>query len=125
MSGKAEQAAIHLIFSRWMILLLAIAIVAPWLVIASLLASQNAASGNSKAAKAVETAGQAEASALAVGPPPQEWTMGKKGPWGQIDSMLFAIDVPDEFVFVPAADQPPVRWSFPGSSQEQVLAVLR
>ena len=39
--------------------------------------------------------------------------------------MLFAIDVPDEFVFVPPADQPPVRWSFPGYSKEKVLATLR
>ena len=58
-------------------------------------------------------------------PPPQEWITGKKGPWGQIDSMLFAIDVPDEFVFVPPADQPPVRWSFPGYTKEKVLATLR
>ncbi len=39
--------------------------------------------------------------------------------------MLFAIDVPDEFVFVPAADQPPLRWTFPGYGKEQVLAMLR
>ena len=50
---------------------------------------------------------------------------GKKGPWGQIETMLFAIDLPDEFVFVPSADQAPVRWSFPGYTKEQVLSTLR
>ena len=56
---------------------------------------------------------------------PKSGSPGKKGPWGQIESMLFAIDVPDEFVFVPPADQPPVRWCFPGYSKEKVLATLR
>ena len=39
--------------------------------------------------------------------------------------MVFAIDVPDEFVFVPPANQPPIRWSFPGYDKEKVLATLR
>jgi hypothetical protein len=39
--------------------------------------------------------------------------------------MLFAIDLPDEFVFLPSADLPPVRWCFPGYSKEKVLATLR
>jgi hypothetical protein len=39
--------------------------------------------------------------------------------------MLFAIDLPDEFVFVPGASQPPIRWSFPGYDKEKVLSTLR
>ena len=39
--------------------------------------------------------------------------------------MLFAIDLPDEFVFLPPPDQPPVRWSFPGYTKDKVLATLR
>ena len=76
------------------------------------------------------TAGEAAAATsgsgkTVVGPPPQKWTPGKKGPWGEIESMLFAIDLPDEFVFLPSPNQPPVRWHFPGYSKEQVLATLQ
>lgn len=39
--------------------------------------------------------------------------------------MLFAIDIPDEFVFVPPAGDAPVRWSFPGYGKEKVLTTLR
>ncbi len=110
-----------------MILLLAVAVLSPWLVIASLLASKHAASGNPKSSPAAATP-EAAASAspwTSIDQQPQEWVAGKKGPWGQIESMVFAIDVPDEFIFVPPADQPPVRWSFPGYSKEKVLATLR
>ena len=110
-----------------MILLLAVAILLPWLVIASLLASKHAVSGNPKSSPA-DARPEAVAFASGTTPadaPPQEWIAGKKGPWGQIGSLVFATDVPDEFVFVPPADQPPVRWSFPGYSKEKVLATLR
>ncbi len=130
--GKTKQPAVHLIFSRWMILLLAVAIVLPWLVIAFLLVARNTPVADSKSSRAVEAATQAGAATQSATsdpktgePPPQEWTPGKKGPWGRIDSMLFAIDLPDEFVFVPPADQPPVRWSFPGYTKEKVLATLQ
>jgi len=117
-----------------MILLLAIVIVLPWLAIAPLLAWRNALSKNSMSSSAADIAGESVASNKAstsgssrtpVDPPPQEWVAGKEGPWGQIDSMVFAIDLPDEFVFVPPADQPPIRWSFPGYTKEKVLATLR
>ncbi len=39
--------------------------------------------------------------------------------------MVFAIDVPDEFVYVPPAGNAPVRWSFPGYGKQKVLATLR
>ena len=130
-TDKVERRAVHLVFSRWVLAVVAVVVILPWLVIASLLASRNAASGNSKSSRAFDTASQADASNQAASsttvadPQPQEWVAGKKGPWGQIDSMVFAIDLPDEFVFVPPADQPPVRWSFPGYSKEKVLATLR
>jgi hypothetical protein len=38
--------------------------------------------------------------------------------------MLFAIDLPDEYVFVPSVE-PPIRWSFPGYTKQQVLEKLR
>ena len=137
-SGGAERAPIRLTFSRWMVVLLAMAVVSPWLVIASVLASGHALSENSKASLLATTSPSAnvaggnlslEDDALSESTPaelPQKtWIAGKKGPWGQIDTMLFAIDVPEEFLFVPPADQPPVRWAFPGYTQEKVLAMFR
>ena len=126
-SGKTERIAVHFIFSHWMVLLLAIAIVSPWLVIAFLLTSRNAVSRNLKASLADATSDAATSAPVltSADPPPEEWMAGTKGPWGRIDSMLFAIDVPDEFVVVPPPDQPPVRWSFPGYTKEKVLATLR
>ena len=110
-----------------MILLLAVAILSPWLVIAFLLAS-GMRRPEIRSHRWRPPTPEAAASAspwTPAEPPPQEWIAGKKGPWGQIESMVFAIDVPDEFIFVPPADQPPVRWSFPGYSKEKVLATLR
>ncbi len=111
-----------------MILLFPAAVVLPWLVIAFLLASPSAISRNSTSWRAVVVAREADASTQAVGPanpPPSQWTPGKKGPWGRIESRLFAIDLPDEYAFFPSAEQPPIRWSFPGYSKERVLATLR
>ena len=123
-SGRAKQAAVHLVFSRWTILLLAVAIVAPWLVIASLLASGHAARGNSRSSPAAEaTLAATSVADPPADPPPEVWIAGKKGPWGQIESMLFDIDVPADCVLGPPP--PPVRWSFPGYTKEKVLATLR
>ena len=116
----------HLIFPRWMILLLAVAVLSPWPVIVFLVASGHAVNRHSKVSVAAATPdAAADADAKPSDPPPQEWIAGKKGPWGQIESMVFDIDAPEEAVVVPAADQPPVRWSFPGYSKEKVLATLR
>ncbi len=136
-AGKAERpAVVHLVFSRRMIAFLGTAIILPWLAMASMWAFQRAGLGNSKSESAVDIAGRgsahsaaqatvADSAATPAEPPPHEWIPGKKGPWGQIDSMLFAIDLPDEFVFVPPADRPPIRWSFPGYDKEKVLVTLR
>ena len=136
-SGRAKLAAIHLVFSRWVMVVLAVAIVLPWLVIASLLAFRLPMSNrriegpeNLKPARLVK-APAVDASAPAtfaadptpVDPPPQVWTAGRKGPWGQIESMLFTLDLPADCGLAPPA--PPVRWSFPGYTKEKVLAVLR
>jgi hypothetical protein len=107
------------------------------MVIVLLLTSRSAVFGNSKspavdiATKAnVMTQGAAlplapttSSNTMPSDPPPQQWTVGKKGPWGQIESLLFALDVPDECVAASAL--PPVRWSFPAYGKEKVLATLR
>ena len=47
-TSRSEPAAVRVVFSRWLSVLLAVAIVVPWLVLVGLLASRNMASGNSK-----------------------------------------------------------------------------
>ena len=126
-----------MVVSRGMVLIFAVVIGMPWLVIASVLASRHrsslpasqiAASGNSKSGSSAAAAasGTNELDA-GFAEPPQEWVSGKMGPWGQIESMLFAIDVPEEFIsrVAPPTSEPPVRWSFPAYSREKVLAALR
>ena len=51
--------------------------------------------------------------------------LGKPGPWGQLDYMTLYVDMPDEFVFVPGPNRPPVRWSFKDYSKEKVLEFFR
>ncbi len=140
-AAGAVRPAVRLIFPPWAVAIIAAVIVLPWLAIGFLLAPGSKVLRNSKYSEARGSGDQAAASpgAAAAMPgmasvsdaaptePPQVWVAGKKGPWGQIESMLFAIDVPDESVAVvtPPANEPPIRWNFPGYSKEKVLATLR
>ncbi len=140
-AAGAVRPAVRLIFPPWAVAIIAAVIVLPWLAIGFLLAPGSKVLRNSKYSEARGSGDQAAASpgAAATIPgtvsvsdaaptePPQVWVAGKKGPWGQIESMLFAIDVPDESVAVvtPPANEPPIRWNFPGYSKEKVLATLR
>jgi hypothetical protein len=123
-----------------MTFLLAMAIILPWLVIAVLIASRNVLPGRMSSSAATDGAGPAngsnstvpnsavgaiDAAIVPADAPPQQWCPCKPGPWGKMDAMLFAIDLPDEFVFVPPAGQPPIRWSFPGYSRDKVLETMR
>ncbi len=116
---------LHLVVSRWLLLIVVCAIALPWLVTILIYWREG---NQSSAAKATGVASAESAGSPNVGKaadPPQQWVTGKLGPWGRIETMLFAIDLPDEFVFVPPADYPPVRWSFPGSTKEQASTTLR
>ncbi len=127
-SPKAGRHAVHLVLSRWTLCFVVAALLLPWVVIASVFVSRNFSQASGSSSTHAGRSDDDPASSAGTGRAellPQEWVSGKKGPWGQIDTMLFAIDLPDEFVFVPAADLPPVRWCFPGYTKEQVLATLR
>ncbi len=54
------------------------------------------------------------------------WSAGKAGPWGRLLYADLTISVPDEFVptLLPNSGQPPVSWTFPGCTKEQVMALL-
>jgi hypothetical protein len=47
------------------------------------------------------------------------------GAWGKLLYMDVMIDIPDEFVMIPPADQAPVRWFFKDYSRDQVIGVLK
>jgi hypothetical protein len=50
---------------------------------------------------------------------------GKPGPWGRLLYAHIMIDIPDEFVLIPPADQPPIRWFFQDYTQERVIELLK
>ncbi len=50
---------------------------------------------------------------------------GKPGPWGQMGFRPITIGLPDEYVFVPPADRPPVRWFFHGYSRKEAVDFLK
>ena len=103
-SAKRERSAVHRVFPLWAILLLVVAITSPWLAISALLALPSAQSVKATAASPVAAIlpSPAPASAVATSPAAATsrdpsspaWVPGKKGPWGQIDTMPLALDVP-------------------------------
>jgi hypothetical protein len=107
-SSTTAQAG-HFHVSRWLITLL---MVAPWLIVAALLA-------------AISLGVRFERSKAADVPADSRVVAGKPGRWGQLEYRSIRMDLPDEFVFVPPPDQPPVRWFFHGFSKEQALAFLQ
>ena len=95
--------------SRWLISVL---MVAPWLVVAALLA-------------AISMGVRLERRTAAAIPSDTKAVPGKPGRWGQLEYRSIRLDLPDEFVFVPPPGQPPVRWFFHGFSKEQALEFLQ
>ncbi len=51
--------------------------------------------------------------------------VGLKGPWGRIAVTDVMLDLPEEFVQLPATNGPPLRWHFPGMRRDEVLALLQ
>jgi hypothetical protein len=54
-----------------------------------------------------------------------EFPQGKPGTWGRLAYVPLTIELPDEFVSVPSAAQPPIRWFFEGYTKPQAVAFLR
>jgi hypothetical protein len=126
-SEELERPSAHWIFPRRMIVPLVAAIVCPWL--AAVILWHNVVSGNAKPSPVANIVGQASDASQAVSNTTPEakanpkWTTGNKGPWGQLDTMPFTLEVPEGCSLGPPA--PPMRWSFPGYSKAKVLAALR
>ena len=95
--------------SRW---LLALVILAPWAVVAALLTAVGLGFHVERGKSLLATAGS-------------QAVPGKPAAWGQLECRTIRIDLPDEFVFVPPPNQPPVHWFFHGSSREQTVEFLK
>lgn len=93
---------------RWLLVLLT---VVPWVIVAALLVVVG-----------LQFRSAGRNSLLSSG---SQTIPGKPGPWGQLDYRPIRIDPPDEFVFVPPIDQPPVHWVFHAMTKEQAVEFLK
>ncbi len=94
------------------------ALVSPWLLVAGVLAAMVLA----PSALGLHIEANKPSVSIAASPGA---VLGKEGPWGQLEYRTIRIDLPDEFVFVPPPNQPPVRWVFHGSSRDQAIEFLK
>jgi hypothetical protein len=132
------SSALHLHFSWRMLVLLGVLLIAPWVVVAVLWSS--ARSSRQEPAPTAPEGGQAvsgeavlprspqpraDTSKEGSGAVPKGVILGKPGPWGQLRYTPLTLSLPDEFVFVPPPDQPPIQWFFHGSSRQQAVEFLR
>ncbi|MGA2061099.1 MAG: hypothetical protein ABSG67_11505 [Thermoguttaceae bacterium] len=110
----AESApAVHIYFSRKMLIILAILLISPCLIVSAALSySRVFRAGN----KPLSTRSDAISAHTIQGNP---------GPWGRVLYVHVMIDIPDEFVILPPSDQPPVRWFFKDYSKEKVIELLK
>ena len=50
---------------------------------------------------------------------------GNPGPWGRLQYTHVMLDIPDEYVSIPSADQPRVRWFLQDYNKERVIELLK
>ena len=104
--------AVSSLLAHPLLLLLGILLVLPWVLVAYLLGG-----GAGHASRPPAAAAAASASPRVV--------TAKPGPWGHMEYIPMSIDLPDEFVFVPPPDHPPIRWFFQGYTKDKVIGLLR
>jgi hypothetical protein len=98
--------------------LITLLMVAPWLIVAALLAAMSLGVRFER--------GRTTAADPSSAVPTDAYVVaGKAGRWGQLEYRPIKVDLPDEFVFVPPPDQPPVRWFFHGFTKEKALEFLQ
>ncbi len=106
--------AVHIHFSRKILILLAILLISPCLIVTAALSYARIF----KATNQPLTAHSDEQNHAEV-------RESNPGPWGRLLYVNMMIDIPDEFVIIPAPDQPPVRWFFKDYSKERVIELLK
>ncbi len=105
---------VHIQLSRRMLILLAILLISPTLILAVVLLYPQVLQATNKPF--------ASHSDEKNSPQISE---GKPGPWGHLLYAHLMIDIPDEFVGLPALEQAPTRWFFRDYSKEQVVQLFR
>jgi hypothetical protein len=118
---------------------LAISRIAPWVVVACLLANLVSIRFNTRTPLPPSTPSSMPAEPAPIAQPMQQPAqtarpvqstkgqpiLGAPGNWGRLEYRPIQIDLPDEFVFVPPANQPPVRWYFKGYTRDKAIEFLR
>ncbi len=104
--------AVHIHFSRWMLIVLAILVISPCLIVTAAFIYPHITQSSSK-----PFTSHTDESAQVV--------EGKSGPWGRLLYANVMIDIPDEFVLVPPAGQPPVRWFFQDYDKQKVIELFK
>jgi hypothetical protein len=110
--AAAPIVQVHL--SRRVLTVLAVLWIVPWLILAWLLFGPLLHPGAFRFASSTTTRSEDESI-----------TVGKPGPWGCLEYMPLRLDLPDEFVALPAADGPPVRWLLKGYTEQRAVEFLR
>ncbi|MGA2620966.1 MAG: hypothetical protein ABSF26_25365 [Thermoguttaceae bacterium] len=118
--GESDVPMIHVHLTRRRLALLAILLIVPWLIAGF----WPMASQLGRAAAKLAVGGAFGNGSAGSGTSP-DVIQGNPGPWGHVDYRPLIIDLPDEFVFVPPANRPAIRWFFQGYSKEQALEFLR
>jgi len=102
-----KDRSLHLVLSKWVVLLLGLFLLIPWVIVCigyKMPASTFVASKNIDVVNIIR---------------------GTPGPWGDLEYIKIFTEMPDEFAFTVSADTVPSRWFFKGYSQEQVMAFLK
>ncbi|MGD0898363.1 MAG: hypothetical protein ABR915_11045 [Thermoguttaceae bacterium] len=112
-AGASAPAVVHVHISKRNLALLALLLIAPWLVVTFLWTGDRL--GRRHPVEALPEGSQVVS---------EEVILGKPGPWGQLDYTPMTLSLPDEFVLVQPPDQPPVRWFFHGFSRDRAVEFL-
>ncbi len=137
--SKHPAAQVH--FSRRMLSILAILFLSPWAVIIWMQFSGNVsapvesfASAKSLPAEPVEVASPTTAPSSSVTQtgsvatpatqPNQYITVCNPGPWGTVEKVPIVLELPQEYVFVPAENREPIKWTFSDKSRSQAIDFL-
>jgi hypothetical protein len=106
--------AVQILISRKMLILLAILLISPCLIVTAALSYSRVFQATNKPLNIHSD----EKNSPHV-------SEGNPGPWGRLLYVHVMIDIPDEFVIIPTADQAPVRWFFKDYSKERVIELLK
>jgi hypothetical protein len=107
--------AVHIHFSRRMLIMLAILLISPCLIVTVALCYP----------RAFRSADKQPLAAHADENHSAQISEGKPGPWGRLLYAHIMIDIPDEFVLLPPPDQPPIRWFFRDHTKDSVIELLK